>query len=221
MVANDTARHGFCRRARRRQGAAGSLELSGSATTFIGQQPTAVTPTPLPALGDDVTQPGAFDVILPIRIGYDVLKDKIMQAATTVMPAAGMSLRDIDIYPSSGKLVVGLRIAKTSEIKTSEIKTSETKASETDAAAGQWVYLTAAIQVDADGHAVRLSDLAAVTGNEQLASVIDPIITQLRDKTNVDYEIAYQNLLKRGQREADPAFKRPIPDGRQPHVDEA
>src|ERR1700733_151011 len=55
----------------------GTLELAGSAQTLIGQQPPAVTAPPLPPLGRDVSEPGAFDIILPIRIGYDVLKQKI------------------------------------------------------------------------------------------------------------------------------------------------
>src|SRR5580692_385662 len=58
----------------------GSLELSGSAQTTVGRQPTAVTATALPPLGRDVSAPGTFDVILPVRVGYDVLKDKITQA---------------------------------------------------------------------------------------------------------------------------------------------
>ena len=62
-----------------------------------------------------------------------------------------MSVRDVEVYPSSGKLVVGLRVAK---------------ASDTEANAGQWIYLTGALQVDADGHAIRLSDLAAATNDE-------------------------------------------------------
>ncbi|HXP67438.1 MAG TPA: DUF4403 family protein, partial [Steroidobacteraceae bacterium] len=111
----------------------GSLELSGTAETFVGQQPPAVTATALPALSRDLSQPGAFDVILPLRIGYDVLKDKITQAVSAIPPVSGLSVRDVQVYPSSGKLVVGLRLAKPSD---------------TDAGTGQWVYLTGAIQVD-------------------------------------------------------------------------
>jgi hypothetical protein len=158
----------------------GSLELSGWAATVVGQPPAAVTATALPQLGRDVSAPGEFDVILPIRIGYDVMKDKITQALTAVAPAAGMAIRDVEVYPSSGKLVVGLRIAK---------------ASDTDPNAGQWAYLAGGLQVDADGHAVRLSDLSATTNDEGLAAVIDPLVAQLRDKMNVDYGIAYENLL--------------------------
>lgn len=172
----------------------GSLELSGSAQTFVGQQPPAVTATALPALGHDVSEPGSFDVILPVRIGYDVLKDKIMQAVAAIQPMAGISIRDVDVYPSSGKLVVGLRVAK---------------ASDTDASAGQWVYLAGALQVDADGHAVRLSDLAATTENDELTAMIAPLVTQLRDSVSVDDGIAYQNLLNA----ANAKLTRPLKDG--------
>jgi hypothetical protein len=55
----------------------GSLELSGTAQTIVGQTPPAVTATALPSLGRDVSAPGEFDVILPVKIGYDVLKDKV------------------------------------------------------------------------------------------------------------------------------------------------
>jgi hypothetical protein len=172
----------------------GSLELSGSAETFIGQQPPAVTATALPALGRDVSAPGEFDVVLPVRIGYDALKDKIAQAVAAIPPVAGISIRDVDVYPSSGELVVALRVAK---------------ASETNANAGQWVYLAGALQVDADGHAVRLSDLAVVTGDEELAALINPLVAQLRDKASVDYGVAYENLLNA----ANAKLTRPLKDG--------
>jgi hypothetical protein len=171
----------------------GSIELSGSAQTFVGQHPPAVTEA-LPSLGSDVSEPGEFNVILPVRIGYDILKDKITQAIASIAPAGGMTVRDVEVYPSSGKLVVGLRIGK---------------ASDTDANAGQWSYLTAALQVDADGHSVRLSDLGVATNDEQLATVIDPIVTQLRDKMSVDYGVAYQNLLNA----ANQKLTRPLKDG--------
>jgi len=172
----------------------GSLQLSGSAETVVGQRPATVTATALPQLGRDVSQPGEFDVILPIRIGYDMMKDKITQAITAVAPATGMTVRDVEVYPSSGKLVVGLRIAK---------------ASDTDPNAGQWTYLSGGLQVDADGHAVRLSDLSAATDDEGLAAVISPLVAQLRERMNVDYGIAYENLLNA----ANEKLTRPLKDG--------
>jgi Domain of unknown function (DUF4403) len=172
----------------------GSLELTGSAQTTIGQQPPAMAATPLPQLGRAVEQPGTFDVILPVRIGYDVLKDRISQAVAAMAPATGLSVRDVDVYPSSGKLVVGLRVAK---------------ASDTSADAGQWVYLTGALQVDSDGHAVRLSDLSAATDDEGLAALVAPIVSRLHDQMSVDYGVAYENLLNA----ANAKLTRPLKDG--------
>jgi len=172
----------------------GSLELSGSAETTVEQQPPTATATALPPLGRDVSAPGAFDVILPVRIGYDLLKDKITQAIGAMAPSAGLSVREVEVYPSSGKLVIGLSVAKVSD---------------TDLKAGQWTYLTGALRVDADGHAVRLSDLNATTDDEGLAAVVDPIVSQLRDKVSVDYGIAYENLLNA----ANTKLSRPLEHG--------
>jgi hypothetical protein len=172
----------------------GTLELAGSAQTLIGQQPPAVTAPPLPPLGRDVSEPGAFDIILPIRIGYDVLKQKISDALAAAPPLAEMAVREIEVYPSSGKLVIGLRIGKPSD---------------TDASAGQWVYLSGGLAVAADGHSVGLSDLALATSNDQLNALISPLVAQLRDKTSVDYGIAYQNLMNA----ANEKLTRPLKDG--------
>lgn len=182
----------------------GSLELSGAAETFVGQQPPAVTATALPALGRDVDEPGEFNVVLPVRIGYDTLKDKITQAIGALPTVAGLSVRDVDVYPSAGKLVIGLRIVK---------------ASESGADAGHWVYLTGGLQVDNDGHAVRLADLGITIDDETLAPLIDPVMARLRDNLSVDYGVAYQNLLNA----ANEKLTRPLKDGfrMEGHLDQA
>jgi hypothetical protein len=172
----------------------GSLELSGSAETVVGQRPSAVMATALPSLGRDVSEAGAFNVILPVRIGYDVLKDKIIQAIAAVAPTAGMSIKDVDVYPSSGKLVIGLYI---------------TKASEADPNAGQRIYLTGSLQVDADGHAVRLADLGAATPEDGLTPLLNQLMAPLRENMSVDYGVAYQNLLNA----ANEKLTRPLKDG--------
>ena len=172
----------------------GSLEPSGTAATIVGQNAPAVTATALPSLGRDVEAPGEFDVILPVKIGYDVLKDRLKQVIAAMPAVPGLSVRDVNVYPSSGKLVIGLRIAKDAN---------------PDPDAGNWVYLTSAVQVDADGHAVHLSDLAFITGDEALAPLIEPITAQLGSKANVEYGIAYENLLNA----ANAKLTRPLKDG--------
>jgi hypothetical protein len=131
-----------------------------------------------------------------IRTEHALVKDKITQAIAAVVPAAGMSIKDVQVYPSSGRLVVGLRIAGSSD---------------TDPNAGQWVYLTGAVQVDDDGPAVRLSDLgaSATTADDAVTSLTNLVLAQLRDKLNVDYGVAYQNLLNA----ANEKLTRPLKDG--------
>ncbi|AMA56212.1 DUF4403 family protein [Bradyrhizobium sp. CCGE-LA001] len=172
----------------------GSIELSGTAQTLIGQNPPALTATELPPLAHSVDAPGAFDVILPVRIGYDVLKDRLMQAVAAMPPAAGFAVRDVEIYPSSGKLVVGLRVAGSAE---------------TGADAGKWVYLSGAVQADADGRMIRLSGLDVMTTDEGLSGLVNPIAAALGSKFNADYGLAYDNLLSA----ANARLNRPLNDG--------
>ncbi len=172
----------------------GSIALSGTAQTIVGQNPPAVTATALPMLGDDVNTPGAFDVILPVRVSYDLLKEKLAQAIAAMPPVPGISVRDVDVYPSSGKLVIGLRVAR---------------AADADADAGKWVYLSGMVQVDAGGRAIRLSNVGVMTTDEALSPLVDPIAAQLASKVNVDYGIAYDNLLNASSAK----LNRPLKDG--------
>ncbi|UPT98949.1 DUF4403 family protein [Bradyrhizobium barranii subsp. apii] len=173
----------------------GSLELSGSAVTSIGQQGASVTPTSLPPLGNDVTAPGTFDVILPVRLGCDAIKDKISQAIAA-LPAQDSALREVQVYPSAGKLVIGLRLAKTSD---------------SDPNAGQWSYLSGALKVDDTSKSVALADLdldlAAQDGEANPG--LQSIVAQLKQAVNIDYGVSYQNLLMA----ANQRLTRPLKDG--------
>ncbi len=181
----------------------GTLEMSGSAETYVGTRPASVAPTELPPLGRDVSDHAQFDVILPVHISYGLLADKIKQLVVTA-PASPIAVRDVAVYPSSGKLVVGLLVAD---------------AANTDSNAGRWVYVSAAVQVNADGHSVHLSDFSAGIDGVRLPADIEAILTQLRDSTNVDYGIAYQNLLNA----ANEKLTRPLKDGyrMEGHLDSA
>ncbi|MCP3405248.1 DUF4403 family protein [Bradyrhizobium sp. CCGB01] len=172
----------------------GTLELSGSAVTSIGQQGASVTPTPLAALGTDVTAPGTFDIILPVRIGYDAIKDKISQAIAA-LPAQDTTLREVQVYPSSGKLVIGLRF---------------TKASDSDPHAGQWTYLAAALKADDGNKSIGLGDLDVATPDGgETNPALQSIIAQLKQAVNIDYGVSYQNLLMA----ANQRLTRPLKDG--------
>jgi hypothetical protein len=173
----------------------GSLELTGTVQTLVGQAPSAVTPTPLPSLGNDVSESGRFDVLLPVRINYDALRDKIMQAVAA--SNAGPIVKEMQIYPSSGKLVIGVRVAKPAD---------------TDPAAGEWLYLSGALNADADQRSIRISNLAAdssLPDGSEAAQIQNEILEQIKQIPDVSYGVAYQNLLNA----ANERLNRPLKNG--------
>jgi Domain of unknown function (DUF4403) len=173
----------------------GALEISGTAETLIGHAPPSAAPTPLPPLGAEVTAPGAFDVILPIRVGYDVLRQKVMEMIAA-MDIGETRIEDVQIYPSSGKLVVGLRVRKSSD---------------TAAYAGEWVYFSGAPKIDDDEKTIQLPDLTAAVDAAKGVGVFgdDRFLTQLREKIRFSYHDAYQKLLAA----ANQRLARPLQNG--------
>ena len=175
----------------------GSLELTGTAQTLVGQAPSAVTPTPLPPLGNDISQPGTFDILLPVRVNYDTLRDKIMQVVAA--SKAGPIVKEIQIYPSSGKLVIGLRVAKPGD-------------TDATAAAGEWIYLSGALNVDPGQQSIKISNLAgdsSLPDGSVAAQLQNEILDQLKDIPDVGYGLAYQNLLNA----ANERLNRPLKNG--------
>ena len=173
----------------------GSLELVGTAQTLIGQAPAPATPTPLPPLGNDVDQAGTFDILLPVRVNYDALRDKIMQ--TVAATKAGAIVKEIQIYPSSGKLVIGVRVAKPGD---------------TDPATGEWLYLSGSLNVDPGQQSVRISNLAgdsSLPDGSEAAQLQNRILDQLKEIPDVSYGVAYQNLLNA----ANEHLNRPLKNG--------
>ena len=173
----------------------GSLELTGTAQTLVGQAPSAMTPTPLPALGNEISEPGTFDILLPVRVNYDALRDKIMQvvAASKAAPI----VKEMQIYPSSGKLVIGVRVVKPAD---------------TDPAAGEWLYLSAALNVDPGQQSIRISNLAgdsSLPDGSEAAQLQHQILDQLKNIPDVGYGLAYQNLLNA----ANERLNRPLKNG--------
>jgi Domain of unknown function (DUF4403) len=173
----------------------GSLQLTGTAQTLVGEAPSAVAPTPLPPLGNDVSQPGTFDILLPVRVNYDTLRDKIMQVVAG--SKASSIVKDMQIYPSSGKLVIGVRVAKPGD---------------TDATAGEWLYLSGALNVDPSQQSIKISNLAgdsSLPEGSVAAQLQNQILDQLKDIPDVGYGLAYQNLLNA----ANERLNRPLKNG--------
>jgi hypothetical protein len=173
----------------------GSLELTGTAQTLVGEAPAALTPTALPQLGNDVSQPGTFEVLLPVRVNYNALRDEAMQAVAATK--AGAIVKEIQIYPSSGKLVIGVRVAKPADA---------------DPAAGEWLYLSGTLNVDPGQQSVRISNLAgdsSLPDGSDAAQIQNEILEQLKNVPDISYGVAYQNLLNA----ANERLNRPLRNG--------
>ena len=164
----------------------GALEYAGVAQTYIGAKPPDVAPPPLPPLGAGVGAPGNFDVILPVHVGYDAIKAKIASALQ-----GESAVKEVDVYPSSGKLVVGLRLSS-------------------DASDGQWRYVSAGVATDATGLAAHLADLQQLAAAGAAADpALAPLIAQLKDKIKFDYNADYEKLIAT----VNEKLNRPLKDG--------
>jgi hypothetical protein len=163
----------------------GSIELAGTTQTFFGSEPPAPTPTPLPALHDDVSQPGRFSIILPVRIGYDQIRDKLQSVLASRLQSSSMGLQDINVYPSGGKLAAGLRLSSTNS-----------------SAEPQWIYATATPQVDVSNRTIQLPDFAFVADPPppeglSLSSLLgDGTLQQaLRDQVRFEFQSQLQGMI--------------------------
>ncbi len=173
----------------------GALELQGNAATSVGAAPVPVAATPLPPLGRDVAAPGKFDVILPVEIGYDFLAQTIKAAAAASLNG-NVALRDVKIYPSNGKIIIGLKIAK-----------KENNAPD----AGTWFYLSATPLVDPDTQTLQFPDLAAAAAKAEAmaqASGNADLVDRLR-QAKILYQQIYQKLIAT----ANKRLTRPLKDG--------
>jgi hypothetical protein len=148
--------------------------------TYFGATAPAVNPTPLPSLGGDVSDPGHFEFLLPLPLSYQVLREVIQPVASQVFNAP---IKDVDVYPSSGKLVVGLQF--------------DNPPASLDATSDGWIYMTAALKPDAAGTGLVL-DGAQIVSDKPGGSGFDvsKIVDALRQKVLTDYKPQYDAVLK-------------------------
>ena len=161
----------------------GSIEIAGTTETVIGNQPAAQAPTPLPRLGRDVSEPGKFEIVLPVSINYDTIRQQVQNLMASHAINDGPVMRNIEIYPSNGKVVIGLRMA----------------ASQNPSDAGDWIYLTATPQLDTDNQMVGFTDLAVsgdVAPSSFAAMFNQPGFMQsLRDNLRLGYQTEVAKII--------------------------
>ncbi len=93
--------------------------VKASVDTFVGNEPEAIAPAPLPQLALSVEKPGTFTAKLPIFVSYKALEaelEKVMKLNKQTAPIPDspdilVTLKDIEIYPSNGRIAVGVRFS--------------------------------------------------------------------------------------------------------------
>lgn len=174
----------------------GAIEIAGRVETLLGAKPPTPTPTPLPQLGSNVADPGRFEFLVPVSLSYQTIRQALQSAIAA--SGAGNLVRDVDVYPSAGKLVIGLQM--------------EQKSQSNKANADDWVYLSASPQIDNDNKVIRLPDVSVVSsaapGSPGPVFNDDDLINDLRRQV-ISYKAPYDKLLS----SASAALVRDLGDG--------
>ena len=174
----------------------GSVEIASTTETIVGSEPGAQMPTSLPRLGRDVSEPGRFEIIVPVNIDYGMIRQKVRDILAARAENAGPILRDVAIYPSDGKIVVGLRLA----------------APNASADEGDWIYLTAIPQINADAQVVQFADLALSDDAANPVAVLvkdSGFLSALQEQLRIDYQAERDRIIA----SANERLSRPLGNG--------
>jgi hypothetical protein len=139
----------------------------------------AMSTRTLPELGSDVTDPGHFEFLLPLTLSYQVLREAIQPIAAQALNA---SVKDVDVYPSNGKVVIGLQF--------------DSPPASVDATSGGWVYMTVQLKPGAAGNTLTFDGAQLVSGTPN-GGTLDKskILDAARQKVLADYKPQYDAVL--------------------------
>jgi hypothetical protein len=175
----------------------GAIEFSGPVETDLGGTAPAVDPTPLPPLSSDVVDPGHFEFLVPLTLSYQVLREAIQPVASQAFNA---TVKDVDVYPSNGALVIGLQF--------------DSPPAGVDATSDGWIYMTAQLKRDAAGSALTLDGAQPGAGNASGSTLdVSKILDAARQKVLAEYKPQYDAVLQH----ANAKLTRDLGDGFRSH----
>lgn len=95
-----------------------SVAVETLVETRIGKKPAAFTTSPLPNLQSAVPKAGNFTFFVPVIVDYEAIETEIETALSKGKqwnpipgrPEVKINVLDAKVYPSNGKVVVGLRV---------------------------------------------------------------------------------------------------------------
>ena len=173
-----------------------SLAVEGRLAAVVGEDPPVVNGNrDLPPLGSHATEgPGAFSLVLPTTVRYEVLERELEAALRVgeewipnVASGVAVTVEEVDVYPSSPSLAVGLHF--TADLREETLDTSGV------------VYLSGRPVVDSEERVVRVEslDFAAATDNRlvNLAGQIfgEGLGARIQDRLTFDFGADYERLL--------------------------
>jgi hypothetical protein len=156
----------------------GAIEFSGPVETDFGAVAPTVSPTALPQLGSDVSNPGHFEFLVPLTLSYRVLREVVQPVASQ---AFNTTVKDVDVYPSNGKLVIGLQF--------------DNPPAGVNATPDGWIYLTAQIKPDTAGTSFMV-DEAQVISDVPNGIDVSKVMDALRQKLLADYKPQYDAMVQ-------------------------
>jgi hypothetical protein len=139
-------------------------------TEVTGAPPAAAAPAQLPPLQRIAVTSDKLSVTLPVRVSYDQLaavsRSLILRrafAADTPQGRVSLTVDDVTLYPSNGKLALGLHFRASTGLGILNTK--------------GWIYLVGAPVVDPTGQTIRIQDLRLTRQlDSQVLSVLSTIV---------------------------------------------
>jgi hypothetical protein len=126
-------------------------------------------------------------------LSYQVLREVVQPIASQAFNTA---VKDVDVYPSNGKLVVGLQF--------------DSPPAGVDATTDGWIYMTAQLKPDAAGSSLVLDGAQIVSGKSDAGRIdISKVLDALRQKVLADYRPQYDAVLQ----QADAKLTRDLGNG--------
>jgi hypothetical protein len=158
----------------------GAIEFSGPVKTeFSGAAPPS-SPTPLPAPGTDVTEPGHFEFLVPIPLDYQIIREAVRPIASD---AFHMSIQDVDVYPSDGNLIIGVKFAG--------------PPSGVDVNSDGWAYLPVRMRTEGSEPVLQLDNSAAVSPSAGAGANQPSLLADMVHRVTVNYKPQIEELLQR------------------------
>lgn len=151
---------------------------------------------PLPPVGTITTDNSNLRVVIRANIGYDKIADELKKSLlgktfmnTTPAGKLSVKIEDFEVYPSNGKIALGVKIAATLPAHNFDVH--------------GWIYMTTAPSIDQSGTTVVLDELSysAVLDNELWKSLVAIFDNQILQELHKNSHINLQPTISKSSKD--------------------